>query len=426
MNKKVLKWTILIIIIILVLLFIGVQIFSLFRTGTETETATHATVTDSYQTEGLVIRKESLVKKRSSGVISYEVSDGTKIASDGVIASVYDDASAAAAEHKRMELNEQLDELKSLNKSTSNNSITPDVVNKQIYQKLYGLRTSVNDFNITDIATQRDEVLGLINQWQIVTGKTASFDERIQEIKNEISKISSSASASSMIKASAAGYFVEETDGFETVYDYDKVKQMTVEDLRTQQDPEEDNKNVIGKVCEQFDWYIACIVPPDTATNLVVGDEITVNLPSVTSMELPTKVVAINQTSIEEEAALILKCTYMDELLANIRNETVLLNIKTYDGIRVSQKAIHFKEVTGTVEDKDGNESTVTQEVRGVYVVDGSELKFVQVVPLYSSDNFVICDPNPDPNEILTDKTVELYDTVALGGDELYEGKTVR
>ena len=148
------------------------------------------------------------------------------------------------------------------------------------------------------------------------------------------------------------------------------------------------------------------------------------NLPFASSADIPAKVVAINQPSVDSEAALVLQCSYMDATLANIRNKPVLLNTGTYDGINITQNSIHCEPVTGSVSDSSGSETTETKEVKGVYVVEGSELKFKQIIPLYTSGNYVICDPEPGEAELLTDSTIALYDTVAIGGN-LYDGKSV-
>ena len=425
-RKRNIRRIVIIVVILFIAAYVAIQIFNQFRPGLKTETATHATVTDTLRVEGTVVRKETVVENASSGVISFEVSDGTKVAKGGTIASVYSDSSSAATESRRLELEAQLSQLQALNKVSKKTTINPENVSKQIYQKLYSAKNHISDFNLSDILANRDEMLNLMNQWQLATGKITTFSDRIETLKGQITALKALEKESSgAITAPAAGYFVTETDGFESVYDYAKVKQQTVEDLQKKKSAKQVSDKAIGKICEQFDWYITCVIPPDSAMKLAVGDQIHIKLPFVSSASLPATVDAINQTDVESDAALILRCSYMDETLANIREETVLIDVGTYDGIRVSQEAIHFQEVTGEVKGSDGKMTTQTKEVRGVYVVSGSELEFREISPLYSSENYVICDPEPDMDNLLTDSTISLYDTVAIGGGELYDGKTV-
>ena len=159
------------------------------------------------------------------------------------------------------------------------------------------------------------------------------------------------------------------------------------------------------------------------------GNRLTVSMPFATTMEIPAQIVAVNQTDKEAEAAVVLKCNYMDASIANVRKETIQLNIETYEGVRVSQKAVHFETITKTVTDEEGNETQVTREVRGVYVLHGNEIKFVEIIPIFSSTNYVVCKVDLDEQEakdLMTDSTIALYDEVVIEGTDLYDGKIVQ
>lgn len=61
----------------------------------------------------------------------------------------------------------------------------------------------------------------------------------------------------------------------------------------------------------------------------------------------------------------------------------------------------------------------------GVYVRFGSELTFKEIVPLYSDNSFVICDPDPDDEALFSGDTIQLYDEVVVEGTDLYDGKII-
>ena len=92
LNHPILKRIITIIIVVLLLVFIGYQIWRANHSSVVTETATYASISDTIQAEGVIIRMKTLVQQNTAGVITYNVSDGTKIAKDGLIATVYDTA----------------------------------------------------------------------------------------------------------------------------------------------------------------------------------------------------------------------------------------------------------------------------------------------------------------------------------------------
>ena len=70
--------------------------------------------------------------------------------------------------------------------------------------------------------------------------------------------------------------------------------------------------------------------------------EVTVEMPFVTVEQIPAEVVKINRDSETGEAAVILKCAYMNSELASARKETLRINISSYSGVLVPEDAIHF------------------------------------------------------------------------------------
>ncbi len=105
------------------------------------------------------------------------------------------------------------------------------------------------------------------------------------------------------------------------------------------------------------------------------------------------------------------------------------LNIRSYKGVRVSQRAVHFETRTKTVKNEDGEETEVTRQVRGVYVMHGSEIQFVEILPVFSNSSYVICKlelSEQEQEDLMTSDTISLYDEVVVGGTDLYDGKIVK
>ena len=97
----------------------------------------------------------------------------------------------------------------------------------------------------------------------------------------------------------------------------------------------------------------------------------------------------------------------------------------TYTGLRVSKRAIHDDFVTKTSYDDNDNPHNEEKKVQGVYVLYGSEVQFKQISVIYANDDYVICDPSPDPDKLFNGETISLYDKVIVKGDDLYDGKVI-
>lgn len=430
MNSTIARRLISLLIALLVFSYIGYQIYQANYSQVRTETAVFASLSDSVQAEGIAIRKETLLSKNSAGVVAYEVEDGERMSKGGTVASVYASAQAAAAEQQAKRLQKELEELTHMNQPGNVQMISPESLTQQIHMDLYDLLEHQSEGSRHGVQEKKQDILSLLNQWQIVTGKVENFDVRIQSLTAQITALSgSSGSKTGTVTTPVAGYFIAKADGYESAYSYDNVRSLSVEDLTKEVQPSPVPENVIGKMCENFDWYLACVVPPETAEKLKEGNRITIQMPFATTLEIPARIVAVNQADKQSQAAVILRCNYMDSALANIRKETMRLNIDTYEGVRVSQRAVRFVEMTKTVRDEDGKETEVTREVRGVYVMHGSEIKFVEIIPAFSSNNYVICKTTlseQEQKDLMTDSTISLYDEVVVGGSDLYDGKIVK
>ena len=113
---------------------------------------------------------------------------------------------------------------------------------------------------------------------------------------------------------------------------------------------------------EGFHWYIACVLTENDLVRLDRTTEVTVEMPFVTVEQIPAEVVKINRDSETGEAAVILKCAYMNSELASARKETLRINISSYSGVLVPEDAIHFADVVAHETDAVGNEVDVTYE----------------------------------------------------------------
>ncbi len=175
----------------------------------------------------------------------------------------------------------------------------------------------------------------------------------------------------------------------------------------------------IGKICEDFKWYMACLFDEDSMGKFDGVEDVTLDIPYASTATIPARVVAKNRDVDTGKTAVVFECTYMDADLAAVRNENVQVNVRTYSGV------LEYEE-----KDKDGNTVTkVKENVKGVYVVYGGRLEFVQVFSEKDVNGYAVCklELSEDEQEnLVTDHTIRMYDQVVVGGVDLYDGKIVR
>lgn len=425
MNSSVLKKIISAFIAILLLIYVGNQIYNANYSQVKTQTAVSANASDTVQTKAIVIRKEILLTQTTPGVVGYTLSNGSNVARGGEVAKLYSSPKDANVQQQLNRLDDEIEKLTKLNDLSNTLAASPDLLDKQINQKLSGLLDSIHSGEYSQLPSNRADVLYLLNERQVATLKVSNFNQKISELKNKRNSLAASGGTTTgNITSPADGFFISAADGYESLVSYDNALSLTASDIKSKQSQKcAVPNNIIGKICSNFDWYFACDLPADSASKFKVGNFVDITLPFASAQSVPAIVSAVNQKSSNSEAAVILKCSYMNSSLANIRNETIQIQIEDYAGIRVNQQSIHF---VNKFTDKNGKAVTQKEAIKGVYVMHGSQIEFVQVIPIFSTGNYVICDDEPANDKIQTYSTLKLYDEVVTEGTNLYDGKVVK
>ena len=417
---------------VLLLIYVGYQVYLSQYTGLKTEAATYSTVSESIDTTGFIIRDEEVISSSYSGVLNYTVDDGEKVAEGGAIAEIYPTEEDAAVQNRIARIDDELNRLSALETPSDSTASNPKLIGSQISKKITSILGALKSGSMSDVTDERNDLQLLLSQRQVVTGKESSGDyaAHVNELHEERIALTQSASASiGTVSSPAAGYFIRSVDGYENAVSLDGVTSLSVSDVRAleEEEPAGTDTESIGKVAKDFNWYIACILTENDLVRLDRTTKVTVEMPFATVEQIPAEVVKINRDSETGEAAVILKCTYMNSDLASARMETLRINISSYSGVLVPESAVHFADVVAHETDEDGNEVDVTYEnIRGVYVKSGSRLRFVQIFSDATINVYAICKVSLSTEEreqLVTGDTIQLYDEVVVEGTDLYDGK---
>ena len=393
-----------------------------------TEITYRATAEDIVKTTCLVVRDENYIKNSSQGVLVYDVSDGDKVTGGGTIATVYNNEQDVASLRRIEELDEKITFLKSISGASGTYNVGIDTVNSQLNDKLIYLEEQINERAFDRIEDAENDLMTSVYRKQMITGQQGNLNEKIASLESEREALkSSTGSPAGTIKSDSSGYFVSTVDGYEKSVDVSKLDRMTYDDFNNIAPEDIDKSAYIGKIIKGVNWYLVCPVTADEAANISRNsDNLFVRMPYAMSENIPAKLMSVNQSSDTEHTIVILKCNYMNTGISRVRKEPVEIVVNTYEGLKISKKALHDDEVERTVENKDGSSSTETATVQGVYVEYGNELVFKQVDIKFAGDDFVICNETPAEGAIFNGQTVTLYDKVVVEGGDLFDGKLIQ
>lgn len=426
MKKKI----IFVLTLILVLVYVGYQIYVSNFAKVKTHPATYTSLSDSIQTESFAVRDEALINNISDGIMSYLLEDGEKVSKDGVVAEIFSDYDDAKVQKEIKDIDKEIKNLRQLSYISNAYTNDPFAVNKQIETLIQKMVKDVNASNYSDMPENKSNILYLMNEKQIITGKSAGFNSKVAELQNQRDMLYKTHGANiGKVLSPDSGYFVSKLDGYEKLVDFNSALSFFPDDVKYILNCEKRsdlNKNIVGKVIKGINWYIICTVSSDDAFKLYKGKNVNVTLPLVSTEKFNATVSAVNQHDKKSEAAIILTLNNMNNRLALVRNETVKIDIDTYNGLLVSKRSLHEEVLKKTSVDDNGNEILEEKKVQGVYILRGKEIVFKQVVPIYSDNNYVICDQNPSSDKLFNGETISLLDEVVTEGTNLYDGKIVK
>lgn len=426
MDKLLFRRILITVLSVLAVIYVGYLLISSNIKIYPTENAVQTTVTDKIYTNAFIIRDEKILTNNTSGVLSYSVSDGSEVSVNGEIAKIYSNDSDAAAQTKADMLEEKLKSLEELQKSKNAGSIGIDTINNDINNKIISYLSDINYGNITSSSKDMNSLVDSINQNNIYTGKTSDFNAEIAELQTQINELRSSSGESiASIKSDKAGYFSAHCDGYENCIKYSNIERLKLDDLKNVKKSETPD-NSVGKIVGSLNWYVACEVTAEEATDLSIWDGgVSILFSDATTESIPATIYKINQENPDSPALVILRCDYMDEGLIEARNEPIEIGLGTYSGLRISKRAIHDDYVEKVTYDDNDNKSVEKKKVQGVYVLYGSEVQFKQISIIYADSDYVICDPSPDEDLLFNGETVSLYDQIIIEGEDLYDGKII-
>lgn len=391
------------------------------------ETLIYAKVYDSYETTAYIVKDEDEIRVSENTNVYYLAKDGESVAAGEVIAYEFQDPRDVVIKEEIAKLNDRIETFEALESKSKSNSNNIEIAEYNLSQSIKNFKNMVENNEFVELKTSADNVLYNLNNKQIITGKTAGFDAIISQAQEELAALENELSGNiKELRTNSPGYFISKSaDGLENKADYENILTVNYDELSNIMEQEyEIDPNIVGKTINGLSWYIVCKIPQQEASKVQKDKQIGVNFVSISNENIPVSVAAINRID-DENVTVVLKCNQISGELLDIRKENIKLNYDLYEGIKVPKNAVHMGQVTKTQTNPDGTQTEQTQTVQGVYTIIGDRLKFKEINPVFAYSEFMICNDNKDSEDLFSGDTVEVYDKVIIGGEDLYDGKFI-
>ncbi|MBR1969843.1 MAG: hypothetical protein IKA17_05765 [Clostridia bacterium] len=384
-------------ILLVVLLLALLSTVSYCASPYDTESAQIVEIKDTITGSGFILRRETLVEKNITGVFEPLVKDGTRVGKGSGVGTVISGNLDKKLAVKLSEITERIEEIKNSD-SIANLYASDDA---RIYSAMKEISASVRKFsydeNFLRAAEYKNQLNALIEK-KYSQGSLDSRDDLLVSLEAEKYSIEQQLGGiRSEIVAPAAGIFYTTLDGLESLCDEETLLSYTVEDInsfsKTLKAYEEDDL-VVGKISDNYTWYIAAVIPATDASKIEAGESISISVDD--SQFIKATVFSVNAEG--EDAAIIIKCNRNVEGITEKRTADFEIELGGCSGIYIPAPSLR-----------------VLDNITGVYVMDANNSTYFRCVDIiYESKDYYIARNKYTPPDGCNYKALKVHEDILV------------
>lgn len=379
--------------------YIVLQLYAILGRTYQTETAISASMEDTVPLSGIAMF--DTVPVSGGGSLGYLVEDGERVTEGTVLAEIYTDPAQSTQREELDRLDRIIDLL-----TKSENSVGSDLalLTAQTRTALLNLLDQLDTASYTGMSDAIDEFLLAQNRLQISTGQSSGFTATLADLQTQRDAAAAALEGLQTITADRNGYFISTAAALPLDLSEDTLKSDTAAALseRLQQEIPTTGSDLAGRIVTGFSWRFYGVCDLDTAARFDGVTSVKIRVPGKQDEALDATVTEVAADETAGLAKITLECRTINADVLRLGREDAEIVLNTYEGIRVSKRAMHIV---------DGE--------RGVYVKYGSLQRFRRIVVLFEDENYLLLDPEAEDNE------VRLYDEIIVEGPNLQDGGLV-
>ena len=370
---------------VLILLITGIVLFLTLRE--KSAVVTTASLTQTVQTDAVILRDETVVAAEQTGQIEALVSEGDEVKKNEDVVLVY---SAQASASSAGELYELRDRIVAYQKSAILGDILDSdlaALDAQIEEKTRLVAQSVRSGDAAAVKTQEAELSALLSDRADYLRRNYRVDETLSGLLAQEEALQKQLEDSTtQIKAPFAGRVSFSVDGCEHLLNAGVLEQLTAAELKSavahasmQRVTQATQYTSLFRIVKTEGWY--CVFPTDSSLEIVPGQRYTIALSGQRY-----EAAALSNETYAQNGLTVLYVQGDPSALLNARSVKLTIE-KSFEGMCVPKRAL-----------------TKRQGQTGVYVLSGGAKTFVAVTPL----------AREGANVVVQSDGLSLRDTVAL------------
>lgn len=380
-----------VVVVMALAIYTAVQISRNISTSVSTLRTQQITDTHSLSLKGYIFRDEKLYYAHGNNVADFLIENGEKVGVGKHIADVYTVAPGADKNSAQYELSLISDRIRLLEggiSETKKLSQSTDIF-EEINSSYYAFLSAVKDGNFSLADKQEKLFLDAVNSYMAATGRTEEAKSVLSSLKSQKeSFISQNLSGSSQaLVMEQSCYFYKEYDGYEELFDYSRVSDITPSELSSLASAEKkEYSDVIGKQVFSPVWYI-CFPVSDELCDMFVNNSLseypTVRYEASFLSNNGVKVMLNFERVAYSDAAgnsgfVMFSCKQMPTGFEFLRAQNVQIDLDSTTGYRVPTESVFSEQQKNYVYILNGNmvekrRITVIGKTDGYYIVNTYE-----------------------------------------------------
>lgn len=394
---------ILLLVLLCIFAYITYMVVQLIKNPTDTVYVEMGQIREEELAVGYIIRDETVLKgdNYKNGLEQIKT-EGEKVAKGESVFRYYSNNEENLVK-KIQELDEKIDEAMAKEDSLVDTKVLEEQIDVKI-NELYG------ESNLKVIQNNKDEILTNMSKKSKIAGEQSPagsylkklIDER-KEYENELN------SGAKALEATKSGIVSYRIDGYEDVFtadDFGKYTKDFLDDLKLKTGQIIPMSSEAGKIVDNYNCYIVCVLDSEYSDSAEVGDEVTIKLPSGKETDATIEYKTVDG----KENILTLKIDEGVEELTSYRKISFSIVWWSKTGLRIPNSAIK-------TEEKNGNQISFVTRTRIGYE-DKIIVKILKtnekysIVTNYTSDE--LTDLGYIIEEIRQMPNVAIYDEILL------------
>ena len=394
---------ILLLVLLCIFAYITYMVVQLIKNPTDTVYVEMGQIREEELAVGYIIRDDTMLNDNNyKNGLEQIKTEGEKVAKGESVFRYYSNNEENLVK-KIQELDEKIDEAMAKEDSLVDTKVLEEQIDVKI-NELYG------ESNLKVIQNNKDEILTNMSKKSKIAGEQSPagsylkklIDER-KEYENELN------SGAKALEATKSGIVSYRIDGYEDVFtadDFGKYTKDFLDDLKLKTGQIIPMSSEAGKIVDNYNCYIVCVLDSEYSDSAEVGDEVTIKLPSGKETDATIEYKTVDG----RENILTLKIDEGVEELTSYRKISFSIVWWSKTGLRIPNSAIK-------TEEKNGNQISFVTRTRIGYE-DKIIVKILKtnekysIVTNYTSDE--LTDLGYTIEEIRQMPNVAIYDEILL------------